>query len=133
MSDPVVKDLSPIDEDILKGFEDPLETELEQIIPSYQVREPEVDEGEENVKKVNGVRDQANEVLNKIEEIKADIDERCSHLEVKTTEVAGSALAQAMWRVFREKTTTVTYDHYKKAIELREQLAREDQEGLRNR
>jgi len=68
------------------------------------------------------LRVQSFELIEELDSICRRIDERCSRFSVASTERVGSPLFQAMARIFQERTTVVTYDHYKRALEMRERL-----------
>ncbi len=127
-----LEDLSSSDERILKGFEDPIQEEEEQIIPisiQVSVKTPE----EKNVDDLKEIKNRAEVLLERISSLQKEIDSRCKDLSVTVIEEESSDndLLKAMWRVFKEKTKTVTYKHYTKALELRERLAKEDEGRLK--
>ena len=128
-----VESISPSDERLLKGFDDIVVQEQEQILPSFGSSEKQVSEEEQNIIDLRDIKMRAEALLQKIKETKEEIDNRCKDLSVKVVEGEDSDddLLKAMYRVFKERTTTITYTHYKRALELREQLAKEDEMLLR--
>lgn len=70
-------------------------------------------------------------IVTKIDQLKQAVDKKCARFKASSNQGVGSPLFQAMVRVFDERTTTVTYDHYKRALEYRQQLAEEDAAKLR--
>lgn len=113
----------------LSGYSDITWTEPDQIYPPTLLLKPE--EPPTPAKKADSLKEEASGLLSRINALKEKIDRKCSHLQVATEEGAGSALYQAMWRVFAQRTTTITYDHYKRAIELNQKLAKEDAAELK--
>jgi len=122
--------LQTSDKEKLSGWSDVPKPEVEQldlpvVDPSKEPVEPTATE------RLNNTRSRAQQILNKIDKLVQKVDQRCNRFKVSSEEVVGSPLFQAMVRVFNERTTTVTYDHYKKALEYRQQLADEDGATLR--
>lgn len=128
-----VEELSVSDERILQGFKDPVYEEPEQIIPVEVTGEIHLSEEEQNVVDLNGIKDKAVALLKKIDRLKNKIDSRCKDLNINIveTEESDNSLLKAMWRVFKQRSTKITYAHYKKALELRAQLAKEDEERVK--
>lgn len=128
------ENLSPSDERILRGFEDPALEEEEQIIPPI-LGTAKKSEEDQNKEGLIDIKNRAAAILKRIDGLKKEIDARCENLNVNVIEEneedGDNELLQAMWRVFKEKTTVITYNHYKKALELRAQLARDDEERLK--
>jgi hypothetical protein len=121
--------LNQSDRDQLQGWPDIEKPEVEQILP---IVIPIAEEKKEtSAKRLGDLRNRASEIVNKINELEQAVDEKCGRFKVSSSQGRGSPLFQAMFRVFGEKTTTVTYDHYKRALEYRQQLAEEDSEGLK--
>jgi predicted nucleic acid-binding Zn ribbon protein len=130
MTDIASKLLSGTDIDKLRGWDDIVRPEPPQVIPKT-IRE-EVETAVSQSSKNKAIRDKASKVLKRINELQQEIDKKAGKFKVTTTVPPGSPLYQAMVRVFNEKTDTVTYDHYKRALKYREQLAAEDAERLKN-
>jgi hypothetical protein len=121
------KKLSRADQTFLSGYPDINRIEPDQV---YQQAPPVIPpEMIKPSEKIEEVRGRAQQCLIEIKRLEDLIDGRCTRFSVTTEK--NSRLFQAMFRVFGEKTTTVTYNHYKKALELREQLAKEGTEKLR--
>lgn len=124
-----VEQISVSDERLLQGFKDVVYEEPEQIIPVDVDQASKISKEEQNTIDLNKIRDDAGKILNKIETLRNEIDAKCKDLSVTVVEgeESDNELLKAMWRVFKQRTTTISYQHYKKALELREQLAREDE------
>jgi len=121
------RDLTPEERRLISGRNELYREEPEQILP-IPIRE------EEKIvpkKELTDIKQTAEDMKSKIKELLDKTDKRCAGLSVETQEEIGSRLFQAMVRVFGERTTTITYDHYKKALEYREQLAQEEIEVLK--
>jgi hypothetical protein len=125
----VSEQLSNSDKALLAGFPDIQQEEPEQIFPEPVVLIEEKKVGA--TQRLTNTRSFAKKILDRIKEQEQLIDRKCSRFKVATNEERGSPLFQAMVRVFEERTTTITYDHYKKAIELRARLVEEDSETLK--
>jgi hypothetical protein len=121
--------LSENDREKLLGFSEIRQPEPDQLIPTIPVDLEEVETSSEE--RLTKVRNKAQEMLAKVDELKQRIDERCGRFNVSSEEIKGSPLFQAMVRVFDERTTTVTYSHYKRALQYRQQLALEDAEKVK--
>jgi hypothetical protein len=121
--------LNQSDRQQLKGWPDIQRPEPEQILPLI-TQDPEPKK-ETSAQRLKPIRDRASEIVDKISKLQQAVDDRCSRFKVFSDQGRGSPLFQAMFRVFGEKTTTVTYDHYKRALQYRQQLADEDSERLR--
>lgn len=119
--------LRPTDREILRGGDDIQFFEPDQIFPAEEI----IEEEETSQARLQGIRASAEEVSDKIEELKQKVDARCSRFKVVGTDGRGSRLFQAMVRVFKKRTETVTYNYYKRALELREELAKEQREIVR--
>ncbi len=122
--------LSASDRNKLSGWEDIRKPEPDQIIPvvsSELIEEVEPTASE----RLSKTRSLASKVVDKIDELSQKIDKKCSKFKVSSSQGVGSPLFQAMVRVFDEKTTTITYEHYKKALKYRQELAEEDSAKLR--
>ena len=122
--------LSDQDRQILDGFTEIDRPEPEQLFPlpaleDLQPKEPA------SGSRLAKTRDRASQVLDKIDELTQEVDRRCARFKVDGEQDKGSDLFKAMVRVFDQRTTTVTYDHYKRALQYREQLAKEDAANLR--
>jgi hypothetical protein len=128
----IVPDISLASREVLEGFLPIGRPEPEQVLP-YVKHEVDKTETPEAQEKLSEIKDKCESLILRIAETKEKIDARCSRFEVQTTETKGSQLYQAMYRVFKEKTTTVTYKHYMRALELRDQLGKEDAESLRKK
>lgn len=122
--------LSIPDREKLAGWDDIDKPEPDQILPLHITQELEPTEPDTN-ERLLSTRDLASKILAKIDDINQKIDNKCSKFKVSSPDGIGSPLFQAMVRVFNERTTTVTYDHYKRALHYRQQLAREDAERLK--
>jgi len=120
------KELSARDERLLKGYDDIVHEEPDQVIPPVLSESARKEKTEKTRQKLVDIKDKAFQVLNEIEKSKSLVDERCKDLKAVTNEALGTSLAQAMYRLFGEHTTTITYEHYKRALNIRTQLARED-------
>lgn len=122
--------LSFTDAQTLTGFTDVEYFEPPQLTPAFL---PPVTEEipETTSQRLQKTRDRADGLLKEINRLKNEVDSRCSKFKVTSSDGKGSRLFQAMVRVFGERTTTVTYDHYKRAIELRQKLVEEDADSLR--
>jgi hypothetical protein len=131
MADVPSKDLSLEDEKTLAGFDDPYWPEPSQIAGSAARARMDQEVPETLRKRASRLRMEAEDLIGKIDATKKKVDDRCKHLVASTGEPRGSRLFQAMWRVFGKRTTVVTYEHYKKALLLRQQLAEEDAERER--
>jgi len=130
MSDKPSYRLTPSDQEKLRGHDEIEQVEEDQIIyvpTKPEEKEPAVGE------KVKEVRQQAKNVRDRIDSLSQRVDKRCGHLKVDSGETLGSPLFQAMVRVFDERTTVVTYDHYKRALKKRQQLAEEDAGTLKEK
>jgi hypothetical protein len=121
------RELSISDEVILRGYDDVIREEPEQLNLPFPSEESEEDKEESTFKYKSDVRQKAVDFLDQIKEMANRLDRKCAHLKVATNEEKGSDLYKAMRRVFQESTTTVTYDHYKRALAIRKQLVKEDQ------
>jgi len=130
MSDKPSNRLSVVDRELLAGFVEITKPEPEQILPigDSAPPEPKVPTIKSKLPKITSL---AQEVLIEIEKKKQQVDSRCANFTVSISEGVGSPLFQAMSRTFQERTTTITYDHYKRALKLRQKLADEDKEVLR--
>lgn len=117
--------LSQKDKDILAGFVDIYRPEPDQIFPEGAV-DPTPDEPESPVERLLPVREKAVTLSERISTLKDKVDAKCSHLSVSTGEPPGSNLFQAMWRLFQKETTDITYEDYKQAVILSQQLGEED-------
>lgn len=131
MTDIPSKPLSRGDRKDLSGYEDVVRQEPDQIYPptlAVKLPDPPTPRDRSSL-----LREKAEDLIARIKAAKDEIDRRCSHLATATGEPVGSTLYQAMWRVFQERTTTITYDHYKRALELQQKLASEDAQILRSK
>lgn len=126
-----VKNISIQDQNILKGYDDPAPQEPEQVIPPTRIDTPARTEEEDNLERLETIKDDCRQLISDFTELIGEIDSRCGGLEVKTDEEPGSSLAQAMYRVFGVRSTNITYDNYTKALELQSQLSNEDREKMR--
>ena len=108
------------------GIERP---ELEQIYPLLTL--PRGPESPRAADRLMATRDRASEVIAKIDELTQRVDGKCARFNASSDQGRGSPLFQAMVRVFNERTTTITYSHYKRALEYRQQLAAEDSRKMR--
>ena len=131
MSDTPSYRLKPSDKSKIQGFEDIHQPEPEQELAPFSASSAEQEDP--NSKKLKAVRSLAQDVLDKIDRLSQQVDNRCDRFSITSADEKGSPLFQAMVRVFGERTTTVTYDHYKRALGLREQLAEEDRKVLRSK
>lgn len=129
--EPQVKNLSLQDSNIIKGFDDPYPEEPEQLIPPTPVNPPLKTEEEEKVDELRQLKQDCLDLIADFKEMIKEVDKRCAGLEVKTGESLDSSLAQSMYRTFGVRSTVITYDQYKKALELQSQLSAEDREKLR--
>ena len=130
MSDRLSKIFKHSDREKLRGFDSIDQPEPDQIYPSL----PEPPEAKDSSQKImKKIQEDAGKTVLKINSLIAEVDNRSSRFQVQTNAKKGSKLFQAMVRVFNEKTTTVTYDHYKRALEKRDQLAKEDADLLRKK
>jgi hypothetical protein len=114
----------------LRGWEDILKPEPDQILPLQSLVPPE-ERPPLAADRLANTRSLAAKVLAKIRELEQKIDERCDRFSASSDQGRGSPLFQAMVRVFNERTTTVTYGHYKRALLLRQKLAEEDARSLK--
>jgi len=131
MSDTPSYRLKPSDKSKIKGFEDIHQPEPDQeFLP---IPPPPADQPDPNSKKLKATRSLAQKVLDKIDRLSQEVDGRCGRFSITTTDEKGSPLFQAMVRIFGERTTTITYDHYKRALGYREQLAEEDRKALKSK
>jgi len=120
------KELSLNDKDIIFGFSDVEEDEVEQLFPTATLVE-NVKTGEDITnERLDEWQRRSNNILERIDKAIATIDKRCDRFQVASKEEVGSPLFQSMVRVFDERTTTIKYSHYKRALALRTQLAAED-------
>lgn len=122
--------LSNPDREKLAGWLDIQKPEPDQVLPLHATVDLEPKEPT-TVERLNKTRDLAGKVLSKIEELSQRIDDKCARFKVSSDQGVGSPLFQAMVRVFNEKTTTITYDHYKRALQYRQRLAEEDAAKLK--
>ena len=122
--------LSKSDRDQIAGWQGIPKPEPDQILPLAIPRDPSEEEISAAARLAN-TRSQAEKVLAKISELEQAIDKKCARFKVSSDQGVGSPLFQAMVRVFNERTTTVTYSHYKRALQFRQQLAEEDADTLR--
>ncbi len=114
----------------LSGFNDISKPEPEQVLPSGINPEQEEDKPT-SAQRLSNTKSKAKKVITKIRELEQKIDKKCAKFKVTSEKTVGSDLYQAMIRVFNEKTTTITYNHYKRALDLRRQLAAIDAEKQR--
>lgn len=131
MSDETSRHLSRSDREILFENLDIAFEEREQIF--QEVPPTPVDPAETARENLQNIREQAEEVLSRVEELKQKVDRKGKRFSVSTNQPRGSSLYKAMVRLFGKRTTEVTYDDYKRALEMRTQLSKEDAEILRNR
>lgn len=75
--------------------------------------------------------DQYNDIISLAEEVEILIEQRAKDVEVKFDADIDITLRDSIRRVFGIDTNIVTYDMYKKSLELREQLAEEDRQTLK--
>lgn len=122
--------LSQSDREQLTGWRDIPRPEVDQILPLVSPSEIEVKKVSATTR-LTKTKSLATKVLDKISKIEQQIDKKCARFKVTSPDGRGSPLFQAMVRVFNERTTTVTYEHYKRALQYRQQLAEEDSAGLR--
>ncbi len=121
--------LNRSDRDQLQGWPDIEKPEVEQILPLIV---PESEPRKQpSAERLGEIRDRASKIVDKVNTLEQALDKKCARFKVSSNQGKGSPLFQAMYRVFGERTTTVTYDHYKRALEYRQQLAEEDQKGLK--
>ena len=120
--------ISNEDKETLRGWENIYRPEPDQI---YPVHIPETSDIKTPSQRLKQTRVNADDLLNKINELQNKIDQRCSHLSISTSETVGSPLFQAMVRVFNKRTTNIKYEDYKRALELRQQLIEEDKQELK--
>jgi hypothetical protein len=123
--------LSDSDREKISGWDDITKPEAEQLQP-YIPKEIEIDVKPHPTKRLEETKSLANKVINKISSLEQKIDQKCKRFSVASDQGKGSPLFQAMYRIFGERTTTITYSHYKRAIEYRKQLAKEDTEKLKS-
>jgi len=130
MSDNPSHRLSAEDRRKLSGLGEIEKYEPPQVLPD--IRPEDVIEQEPTASiRLQRTRESAVRVEDRIAELTQRVDERCSAFFADTGEEVGSPLYQAMVRVFGERTTTISYEHYRRAIEHRGELALEDEERLR--
>ena len=124
MADSLSRPLTQRERDILLGFSDIRYLEPDQIVPAEPLYKEE--EKKSPAEKFIPIRNKAVTLSERIKALKTKVDKRCSHLIAVTGKEEGSPLFQAMWRLFQKETTDITYEDYKQAITLRQQLAEED-------
>jgi len=117
------------DREELAGRVEVSRPEQEQIYPTFIA--PKDPESPRPAERLASTRSKASEVLAKIDELTQRVDEKCARFKASSSQGKGSPLFQAMVRVFNERTTTITYNHYKRALEYRQQLAAEDSKNMR--
>ncbi len=130
----ISRPLSFLDQKTLEGLPDISYYEPDQLRPAFP--EPPSVTGqvpESTADRLRSTYDRASTVSGRIERLKAKIDDRCSRFVVASQDGKGSRLYQAMNRLFGKKTTTVTYEDYRAALLLRQQLAEEDARDLRSK
>jgi hypothetical protein len=130
IKDDVSNQLRTSDKEKIIGWGDISRPEVEQLDVLTKGPKPEVAEPTAS-KRLDKTKSQAQRILNRIDGLTQEIDRRCARFKVSSKEDVGSSLFQAMTRVFGERTTEITYDHYKRALEYRQQLAEEDTAKLR--
>ena len=113
-------------ETLLRKVEIPFPEEEQLLPPSLEEEEPKPSP----VEAARKAREEAISLLGRIKSLSEAIDSRCQRFSVTGSGGKGSPLFQAMVRVFNERTTTVTYSHYVRALELRAKLAAEDAREL---
>lgn len=77
------------------------------------------------VTQYNGIIEQAETLLQTVDKVGQEVA-------VTPTEEDNNALLQAVRRVFHKNTTTITYDMYRAALEMRAQLTLEDSRSYVN-
>lgn len=122
--------LSILDREKIAGWTDITKPEPDQILPLF-ITDPAEEEKLPAAKRLSKTRSLATKILSKIDELTQKIDLKCAKFKVSSDQGVGSPLFQAMVRVFQERTTTVTYNHYKRALQYRQQLAEEDATRLK--
>jgi uncharacterized protein YabN with tetrapyrrole methylase and pyrophosphatase domain len=122
--------LKSSDREKLSDWRDVEKFEPEQILPAF-IKEPDILKKQAASERLSEVRNLAEDINKKANALKQEIDKRCAHISASFDAEPGSPLFQAMIRVFNERTNTVTYEHYKRALRYREQLAKEDGEKLK--
>lgn len=123
--------LRPSDRERIDGLDVIVQPEIPQLIPPPIV--PDTEPEPTSAQRLEDIRASADNLITRINSLIEKVDSRCQGMQISSSEPAGSPLFQAMVRVFGERTTTVTYDHYKRALAIREQLAEEDSAKLREK
>jgi hypothetical protein len=121
-------DLGQGDIGVLERFTDVPRYEPEQILPLVV---PEQEMTITATQRIDRVGEKARSLLEKIARVEGMIDERCARFKVTGDGGKGSRLFQAMVRVFNERTTTVTYSHYARAVGMRQQLLQQKAAEIR--
>ncbi len=129
MVDSPSRTMSSKDRAKLLGYRPIAQPEPEQLRAWIQAADKDVVETTST--RLKNIREEEDKILAKIEELKGIIDERCAGFEV-AIEGPPSAIFKAMARIFRIQATKITYDQYRRCIELRQQLALEDAEEIQN-
>lgn len=80
---------------------------------------------------LNNTIDQYNNIIALAEEVETLVEDRAKSVEIKFDPDEDISLRDSIRRVFGIDTDIVTYDMYKQCLELREQLAEEDRQSLR--
>jgi len=125
------KNLSQDSIDLLRGAPEISYIEPEQIYqaPPLDISVPNTTINQRD--RLNDIVDSVDVLLKRISSLKSELDTRCKKFSASASGSKGSPLYQAMFRVFNEKTETVTYDHYKRALDIRKTLAEEDAKELK--
>jgi hypothetical protein len=121
--------LSDLDRTKLEGLDEIVRPDENLLLPHDSSTEEEIKVSSND--RLKNTKSSANKILDKIDSLSQKIDRKCGRFSVSSNEGRGSPLFQAMVRTFGERTTTITYAHYTRALEYRRLLAQEDTERMR--
>jgi len=130
-----INKVSPVltfsDKKKLIGWSDITAPEPDQIFDTSLQKAPEEEVTSSTIDRLSTTKSLAEKIIGEISKLEQKIDSRCARFRVSSQDGKGSTLYQAMFRIFGEKTTEISYDHYKRALEYRDQLAKEDAERIK--
>jgi len=115
----------------LIGWLDITAPEPDQIFDTSPKKVVEEEISSNATERLSATKSLAEKIVEKMSKLEQKIDSRCARFRVSSQDGKGSTLYQAMFRVFGEKRTDISYDHYKRALEYRNQLAKDDAERIK--
>lgn len=114
---------NPPEQDLKKMFQ---QLTVERTEPDQIEDNPVVPQeiADENIKKIQIMQDKFNSVIAAGETLQEVLDAKLKHREVKIDPNKDSQVLQAIRNVFGKNTTVITYDMFKKCLQLKSELTK---------